>query len=131
MATAFGTSIANNVLVRPETPLEQALEIEEEFNFRVLDNNGGHLVLGRGAKLVGRRLIAEVSESVKLDTCVRIDCRDGLLLGETLACWREGTAIFAAVELLQALTGLEKLATLGEECWGLTRRLEPGIRKRA
>jgi hypothetical protein len=131
MATGLDIPMAAEVLARPETSLERALEIEEEFTFRVLDDAGGHPVIGRGAKLSGRRLIAEVSEYVKPDTCVRIDCRDGLLLGETLACWRKGTAIFAAVELLQALTGLEKLATVREERWGLTRPLDSKIRRRA
>ena len=131
MATTLDIPIAAEVSVRPETSLERALEIEEEFTFRVLDDAGGHPVFGRGAKLVGRRLVAEVSEYIKPDTCVRIECRDGLLLGETLACWRKGAAIFAAVDLLQALTGLAKLAVLREERWGLTRPLRSEIRKRA
>jgi hypothetical protein len=131
MATTLDIPIAAEVSVRPETSLERALEIDEEFTFRVLDDAGGHPVFGRGAKLVGRRLIAEVSEYVKPDACVRIDCRDGLLLGETLACWRDGAAMFVAVELHQALTGLEKLAALRQQRWGLTRPLESRIRKRA
>jgi hypothetical protein len=66
-------------------------------------------------RLVGRTLIAQVSEYLKLETCVRIDCDDAFLLGEILDCWREGPATFAAIQLLQALTGLEELARLRED----------------
>ena len=78
-----------------------------------LDRDGcGRLLSGRVVQLVGRRLIAEVSEHLKPGACLRIDCEDALVLGEILGCWREKSATFAvvetfaAVELLQALTGL-------------------------
>jgi hypothetical protein len=118
--------------VRPENSLEHALEVEEEFTFKVLlDEGGGHLASGTVAKLVGRRLIARVSEHLKPDTCVRIDCDDAFLLGEILGCWREESATFAAVELLQALTGLEKLTRLREEDWYSPQLLGPEVLQRA
>jgi hypothetical protein len=107
------------------------LEIEEKFTFRVLDEGGGHLVSGRVAQLVGRRLTAQVSEYTQPDACVRIDCDDAFLLGEIIGCWREGPAIFAAVELFQALTGLKELARFNEEHLHLAQPLEPKVRQRA
>jgi RNA 3'-terminal phosphate cyclase len=107
------------------------LEIEEDFTFRVLDEEGGHAATGKVAKLVGRRLIAQVSEYMKPDTCVRINCDDALVLGETLGCWREGSVTFAAVELLQALTGLEKLARFQERDWDSAQPIVTQIRRRA
>ena len=101
--------------MRPENSLAHAVEIKEKFAFRVLDEACGHLASGRVTQLVGRRLIAQVSEYLKPDTAAQIDCDDTFLLGEILGCWREGPATFAAVELLQGLTGLEELARLGEE----------------
>ncbi|MEI9973756.1 MAG: hypothetical protein WDO73_17910 [Ignavibacteriota bacterium] len=64
-----------------------------------------------------------MSAYIQPDTCVRIECRDGLLLGETQACWREGATTFAAVELLQALTGLQELAKLRNPGVSLTQEL--------
>ena len=117
--------------MRPDNSLAHAVEIEEEFAFRVLDEACGHLASGRVARLVGRRLIAQVSEYLKPDTCVRIDCDDAFLLGEILGCWREGPATFAAMELLQALTGLEELARLREEHWDSPQPLRPEVLQRA
>src|ERR1035437_1316881 len=128
MAT-FPTSKATGFLLRSENPVADALEIEEEFTFRVLDEGRGHLDSGTVSQLVGRRLIAQVSEYVKPDTCVRIDCNDAFLLGEILGCWREGPATFAAVQLLQALTGLEQLARFREECLDLAQPLKPKVRQ--
>jgi hypothetical protein len=129
MAT-FPTSRAAGFSVRPENSLAHVVEIKEKFAFRVLDEAGGHLASGRVVHLVGRRLIARVSEYLKSDTCVRIDCDDTFLLGEILGCWREGPATFAAVELLQALTGLEELARLQEKYWDSPQPLKPEVRQR-
>jgi hypothetical protein len=128
MAT-FPTSKATGFFLRSENPVADALEIEEEFTFRVLDEGSGHLASGTVSQLVGRRLIAQVSEYVKPDACVRIDCNDAFLLGEILGCWREGPATFAAVQLLQALTGLEQLARFREECLDLAQPLKPKVRQ--
>jgi hypothetical protein len=105
------------------------LEIEEEFTFRVLGEGGGHIVSGTVAKLVGHRLIAQISEYTKPNACVQIDCNDAFLLGEVIGCWREGPATFAAVELLQALTGLEELARFKEECFHSAQTLKPKVRR--
>ncbi len=51
MATAFDMSIS--------AQSREPLEIEEEFAIRVLDNANGRLVSGKGAKLMGRKLVAE------------------------------------------------------------------------
>jgi hypothetical protein len=90
-------------------------EIKQTFTLRVLDDAGGHLASGTVAQLVGQRLIAQVSEQLKPDTCVQIDCGDSFVLGEILGCWREEPATFAAVKLLQALTGLQELAKVREQ----------------
>jgi hypothetical protein len=125
---ALTTSVATTI---PVNSLEHPLEIGEELTLRVLGNAGERLVSGRTVKLVGRRLIAQVWESLEPETCIRIDCVDAFLLGETLGCWREGAAMFIAVELHQALTGLERLAKLGGESWGQPRRLEVPMRRSA
>jgi len=117
--------------MRSENPIAPVLEIEEKFTFRVLDEGGGHLVSGTVAQLVGRRLIAQVSEYTKPDACVRIDCNDAFLLGEIIGCWREGPATFAAVELLQALTGLKELARFKEECFHSAQPVKPKLRQMA
>jgi hypothetical protein len=125
---ALTTSVATTI---PVNSLEHPLEIGEELTLRVLGNTGEHLVSGRTVKLVGRKLIAQVGESLEPETCIRIDCDDAFLLGETLGCWREGGATFIAVELRQALTGLERLAKLGGESWEQPRRLEVQMRRSA
>lgn len=101
----------------PVNSLDHPLEIKEEFTLRVLDEAGEHTVSGRPVKLVGRRLIAQVSERLEPDTCVRIDCDDAFLHGETLGCWVERGSTFAAVELHQALTRLTELARLRRQSW--------------
>jgi hypothetical protein len=117
--------------MRTDNSLAHAVEIKEKFTFRVLDEASGHMASGRVAQLVGRRLLAQVSEYLKPATCVRIDCNDAILLGEILGCWREGTATFAEMELLQALTGLEELARLREEHWDSPQPLRPEVLQRA
>src|SRR5258708_33510883 len=112
---AFTTSRKADAPVRHGNSLALAVDIKEKFVFRVLDDHGGHLASGRVAQLAGRRLIAQVSEHLKPDACVRIDCDDAFLLGETLGCWREGLATFAAVKLLESLTGLVELTAAREE----------------
>ena len=71
--------------------------INEEFAFRALDEGGDHPPTGRVVQLLGSRLIAQVSQYLKPNTCVRIDREDALLLGEVLGSWREGVASFVAV----------------------------------
>src|ERR1019366_158606 len=105
-------------------------KVKKSFAVSAREEAGGHLASGRVVHLVGRRLIARVSEYLKSDTCVRIDCVDTFLLGEILGCWREGPATFAAVELLQALTGLEELARLREKYWDSPQPLKPEVRQR-
>ena len=126
--TALPASVATTI---PVSSLEHPLKISGELILRVLGNAGEHLVSGRTVKLIGRRLIAQVWESLEPETCIRIDCVDAFVLGETLGCWREGGATFVAVELHQALTGLERLAKLEGESWEQPRRLEVQMRRSA
>jgi hypothetical protein len=63
----------------------------------------------------GRRLIGELSAPVPPNACVKIDCKDSLVLGEVLACWREGSTVFAAIEVHQILNGLAELMSMREE----------------
>ena len=88
--------------------LEEPVEIEEKFTLRVLGEIE-YQVGGTAVSITGRRLIAEVTRWLQPDTCVRIDCRNAMLLGETLGCWSEGDATFVALELQQALTGIREL----------------------
>ena len=111
MATFFA-SVATDSSVIPEHSLSYEVEIKEQFKFRVLDPGGGHLASGKAARLVSGRLIAQVSEYLRPDTCVRIDCDGALLLGEVQGCWCEGLRNFAAIELLQSLAGIGEVAGL-------------------
>lgn len=90
---------------------DRTLELPERF---VISAIGGteHQVNATGIKLVNRRLIARVSESLAAGECIRINARDSFVLGEVLGCWREGQAVFAAIELQHALTRLAELAAM-------------------
>jgi hypothetical protein len=95
------------------TPLRQPLEIPEKFTLTV-DTGEKHTVAGRVVKLVGRRLIAQLSEYLRTETCIRIDCDDAVLLGEVIGCLREGDAT-CVIDLRHAVVGLRKLATYMQE----------------
>jgi len=86
------------------------VQLPERFVIRMLGAKE-QSIDGTGIKLVGRRLIARVAETMSAGELVRIDVQDAFLLGEVLGCWREGSAVFAAIELQQALTRLSELAT--------------------
>src|SRR5437867_1115451 len=97
--------------ITPELPLfnnasERPLLFEETFTMKVLGETHQRLVACKSAHVVGRRLIAKVSERLCPDTCIRIDHDNSFLWGEVLGCWSEGSAIFAAIELKHALSGL-------------------------
>lgn len=88
---------------------ERRVELAERFGIRVLGPSE-RTVDAAAIKLVGRRLIVQIGESLPAGEPVRIDAPDSFLLGEVLGCWRERGAIFAAIEIEQALTGLSDLA---------------------
>ncbi len=111
--------------------LEHPLEIEEVFILNVLGETGDHLVSGRAIKLIGRKLIAQVSEWLQPGAGIRIDCDDAFMLGEVLGGWREEDAIFAALDLQQGVTRLAEWAAPREESWGEPRRLELHLRRSA
>jgi len=115
---AFSMSGTAVLSARPDNKLAHVAEFNETFAIRVLDEGDGHLSTGRVVQLVRGRLIAQVSECLRPNTCVRIECDDALLLGEVLGCWREGLATFVAVQVLHGLTGLGALASL-EAYWNL------------
>jgi hypothetical protein len=94
---------------------ERPLLFDETFTLKVLGETQLHLVSCKAANVVGRRVIAKVSEHLSQDTCIRIDRDDSFLWGEVLGCWDEGSAIFAAIELQHALSGLDELARLRSE----------------
>ena len=107
----------------------QLLEIPEKFTLTVLAGCEKHSVFGRVIKLVERRLIAQVSADLQADTCIRIDCDDSFVLGETLGCRQEGNEMFAAIDLQQAVTGLRQLAAYMDQPQTTTRKFE--VRRRA
>ena len=83
---------------------ERPLQLDETFTLKVLGKTEERLVACKAAKVVGRRLIAKVSEHLRQDTCIRITCiridrNDSFLWGEVLGSWYEGSAIFAAIEM--------------------------------
>jgi hypothetical protein len=89
---------------------ERPLLFNETFMLKVLGETQQHQVACKAANVVGRRLIARVSEHLGQDTCIRIDRDGSFLWGEVLGCWYEGSAIFAAIELKHSLSGLDEAA---------------------
>jgi hypothetical protein len=96
--------------------LKRTLEVQEEFAFRVLDGGRGRRLSGKIAYLAGRRVIAQVSELLQTESCVRIDLVDAFVLGVVIGSWHDGPGIFVALDLHQVLNTLE--------CWSA---LEPSI----
>jgi hypothetical protein len=92
---------------------ERQVELPEKFVIRVL-GEGDRKAQAKGLKLIGRRLIVQVSEYMNREDAVRIDSGDAFVLGEVLGSWREGSNIFAAIELRQALTSVSEFAGWGE-----------------
>jgi hypothetical protein len=90
--------------------------LEEFFQITVLSTNGLFPVVDcRMQILDGRRIVATLSTPVVPDACIRIDCKDAALYGEVLGCWQEGSSIFGAIELHQAVTGLSELSAMRRE----------------
>jgi hypothetical protein len=81
---------------------------EEEFRITVLGADRFQVDC-RPEKQIGRRLLVRLPILLPRDTCVRIDARDAMLLGEVLGSWREGSTIFGVIELQHGLTGLREL----------------------
>jgi hypothetical protein len=92
----------------------RSVELPERFAVRVLGDSERR-VNSKAIKIIGRRLIAQIDESVSAGEPVRIDAPDSLLLGEVLGCWHEPHATFAAIEIQQALTRLSDLAKWMDE----------------
>src|SRR5947199_7591506 len=111
----FPKSRTAEVSLRTENSPHMQWKIKEMFAFRVLNEASGHAASGRIAQLAGRKLTAQVSEYLEPETCVRIDYDDAFLLGQVRSCWREGLAIFAAIELRHGLTGRKELGRSREE----------------
>jgi len=91
------------------------MALDTEFRMTLLSGNSESVLFCRARSLRGRRLIAELSGPAHLNACVKIDREGSLVLGEVLACWREGTGVVAVIELQQALTGYAGLASEWEE----------------
>ena len=83
----------------------------EEFLIRVLGTEEFSVTCSL-PKLAGRRLVGRLSAPVPVEACIEIDCDDALLLGEVLGIWREGSSIFGAIEIQQALVGLDELKAI-------------------
>jgi hypothetical protein len=86
------------------------ISIGRDFRLMVL---GGDVTGPLNCKietLVGRRLVARVPRLLEPETCVRVDCGDDLILGHVLGSWEERSALFSAIELREALVGLQELA---------------------
>ena len=114
--------ILNNAPKRP-------LLFDQSFTLKVLGEAQQRLVACKNAKVVGRRLIAQVAERLCPDTCIKIDGDDSFLWGQVVGSWCEGSAIFAAIEFKHALSGLDALARLGSEFRESTAGpLEPAMR---
>lgn len=103
----------------PQSPITLDIDhydvaLPERFTIRILGPSA-RTVDGKAVGIIGRRLIVQVAESVPAGEAVRINAPDSFLLGEVLGCWRQPGAIFAAVELQQALTRLSELARWMDE----------------
>jgi hypothetical protein len=109
------------------------IEIDEVFTLKMLGDTNERCVACEVVKLAGRRLVVKVSGYISSDTGIRIDCDDSFLLGEVLACWREGpgSEIFAAIELRQAMPRLTELARLRAKFSGATYPLDLVVRQSA
>jgi hypothetical protein len=59
--------------------------------------------------LVARRLIVRLSARVQQSACVAIGSGDALLLGEVLGCWEQGSDIWGAINIQEALVGIAHL----------------------
>src|SRR5579883_2414865 len=113
---------SNNFSMAPATPsqplaldfTETCVNLPERFTLQIL-GAGERTVEAKGLKLIGHGLIAQVSDFVNPEDCVRIDCQNAFLLGEVLGSWREGMTTFAAIEVQQALTRLSELARWNSE----------------
>jgi hypothetical protein len=128
---ALQTHWVTAVSVEPETLPRLGVPITEKITLKLLGDGGGHLVSGAVIQLMGQRLLVQISEHVKPATCVRIDCKDAFVLGEILGCWREQSATFAIVKLIQELSGLEELAEVCGEPMALPELLKAKVLKRA
>ena len=95
--------------------LPMRLTIDTVFSLRVLTKDKEQTLSCSVVTLDGRRLVAKLPTLTPLDTAVQIDCDDAFLLGEIVGSWREGSEIFAAIELQQAVTGLRQLASLRDQ----------------
>jgi len=90
--------------------------LEDFFQLTVLGTDGLFPVVDcRLQILTGRRIVARLSSPVLTDACIRIDCKDAAVYGEVLGCWQEGSSIFGAIELQQAVTGLSELSAIRRE----------------
>jgi hypothetical protein len=87
--------------------------LDDLFGMRLLGPGDVTAVVEcRLRKLEGRRLTARLSAVVPPDTCIKIECNDAVLYGEVLWCWLEGSSVFGAIELQQALVGLSELSSV-------------------
>src|SRR5438094_4458975 len=108
---------------------ERPLQFDRAFTLKVLGETQPRLVACKSARVVGRKLIAQVAERLCPDTCIKIDGDDSFLWGEVVGSWCEGSAIFAAIELKHALSGLDALARQrGEFRQSTADPLEPAMR---
>jgi hypothetical protein len=81
----------------------EPLQLNENFSLHILGEGKGRTIAGKAVKLVGRRLIATIAETVVEGTCVSIPCREGRLLAEVIGCWRERQTNFAAFDMVHAM----------------------------
>jgi hypothetical protein len=92
-----------------------AVRLDTKVQIPVFTENRKVVLLWRARFSRGRRLVGELSGPVPPNVCVQIDCKDSLVLGVVLACWREGTIVFAAIEVHQVLNRLAELMSMRED----------------
>ena len=69
-------------------------------------------VSARVRNACGRGLSLEVEQAVQAGAALKIEVRDGFLLGEAIYCHAEGSAFSVGIELEQALYGLIELGEI-------------------
>ncbi len=82
---------------------------------RVLGTDEFTMACSLHERVSPHRIIVRLSDPLPPGACIRIDCDDALLLGDVLGGWRQGSSIFAVIELRQALAGLAELKSICDD----------------
>jgi len=77
-----------------------------------------HCLPARIVEVSGRGMRLLLPQPLKLDTPVRVDCADTMLLGEVCYCLREGDQFMVGLELEHSLANLSEIGRLVDSLLG-------------